>query len=51
LSLLGTTSLDQYGVAVISLSWPDAGTYRIKALYLGDDTFSSSYGMLDQTIT
>jgi hypothetical protein len=51
LTLLGTATLDQYGVAALSVAWADTGTYRIKALYLGDQNFNSSYATLDQTIT
>jgi hypothetical protein len=54
LSLLGSVTLDTSGsfsVATFTTSSLSAGTHRIKAVYLGDDNFNSSWATLDQTIT
>jgi hypothetical protein len=54
IALLGTATLDTSGyfsLATFTTSSLSTGTHRIKALYLGDANFNSSWTTLDQTIT
>jgi hypothetical protein len=50
LVLLGTGMLDPFGQALFTISTLTPGQHRIKALYLGDGHYQSSFMTMDQTI-
>jgi hypothetical protein len=51
LTLLGTATLDSSGQASLTVSSLSSGSYLLEALYLGDSTFSSSSGTVNQDIS
>ena len=51
LTLLATATLDASGHASFTTSTLSVGHHWIKALFLGDTNFSSSFATLDELIT
>jgi hypothetical protein len=50
IALLSTATLDANGHAIFTTSSLSRGTHRIKALYLGDSNFTSSFATFDEMI-
>jgi hypothetical protein len=50
IALLSTATLDANGHATFTTSSLSRGTHRIKALYLGDSNFASSFATFDEMI-